>query len=209
MRHIKHYALGLMGAALLTAGLYSCSNEESTNFQQEESSATVRLKSNNNFEGGPIAVIDNGVARPLYDEVSVKADLIAENVFESIESIELVYGINPDTNNEEAFLTVIGVDKTTSQVVAIVADLTIDGDKLIIENPDTHQQAFAANTCNGVNCRSCQFERTGFLGLRITGCKPCSSPNDDSLPSACNHSQTSGGGGGIIMKLVETLIKYA
>ena len=36
MKKIKHLALGLLGAALLTTGLYSCSDEEANHLQQED-----------------------------------------------------------------------------------------------------------------------------------------------------------------------------
>lgn len=208
MKHIKHFAFGLMGVAVLTVGLYACSNEDTTNMQQEESANTVRLKSGNDFEGGQIGLLENGIAVPLYDEVKVKASLIHNETFESIESIELAYGVNPDGNKEEAFVTIIGVEKATSQVVGIVVDLVIDGDKLIIPNPETNQQSFAAHSCTGSNCSYCQFDRNWFLG-RIKGCKPCSRPGDDSLPSYCNHGTSSGGIVPIIQETSKVLVKSA
>ncbi|OYQ48681.1 hypothetical protein CHU92_00555 [Flavobacterium cyanobacteriorum] len=207
MKKMKFYALGIVSAALLTAGLYACSSE-TTDSPQEESSVNFQTKSRVGFTKEQIGEIRNGVAVPLYDEARVKADLITSGVFAQVESIELAYGINPTTNSGEAIVTIIGKEKATSPALAIVADLVIDGNRLFILNPETNQQAFAKHVCAGQNCGWCEFDRTWFLG-RIRGCKPCSRVVDESKPSGCIHSQSSGGGMTIIKEASNILIKNA
>jgi hypothetical protein len=164
------------------------------------------LKTNDVFRGGQIGVIQNGVAVPLYDDSDVKNALISDGVFSSIESIEIVYGINPDGNKEEAFVTLIGVEAASSTLVGIVADLTIDGNQLIIDNPEINPQPFATNTCTGTNCAWCEFDRSWFLG-RIRGCKPCSRPGGDNGPATCNHSISTGGAMTVLKPMANTLVK--
>lgn len=192
MKKIKNYALGLLSAGLLTLGLYACTNEDANGAQNEVPGLTPQTKSTNNFKEGAIAVIRNGIAVPLYNEADLKTELVTSGAYTDVESVELAYGLNPDTSQYEAFVTVIGTEAATAKVVGIVADLRIDGDKLIILNPETNQQAYASNSCDGTNCGWCQFDRSWFLG-RIKGCKPCSRINDENKPASCDHKTTDSG----------------
>lgn len=204
MKKIKHYALGLLGAALVTAGIIACSSEEA-NSTQQETAATAWNKSGSTFTGGPVATITNGVAALIHSEADIKASLIAKGIFTDVESVEVAYGLNPDTKLQEAFVTVIGKETASAAPLAIVADLTINGNQLIINNPSDNQQAFSTHTCIGTNCGWCQFDRTWFLG-RIKGCKPCSRVIDKDSSSACNHSTSTGSAGTIILETSKTLI---
>lgn len=53
MKKIKHFALGITGAALVTFGLYACSNDELQNSQQEnaEQNSAIQGKSTTTFYG--------------------------------------------------------------------------------------------------------------------------------------------------------------
>ncbi len=199
MKKIKHYALGLLGAALVTAGIIACSSEEA-NTTQQEPATTSWNKSGSTFTGGPVATITNGKATLIHSEADIKASLIAKGVFTDIKSIEVAYGLNPDTKLQEAFVTIIGIETASAAPLAFVADLTINGNQLIIPNPADNQQAFATHTCTGNDCQWCEFDRTWFLG-RIKGCKPCSRGN-----GSCNHGISSGGAGTIILDASKTLV---
>ncbi|GGB65655.1 hypothetical protein GCM10007424_01980 [Flavobacterium suaedae] len=206
MKQIKYYTLGLLSVALLTVGLYSCSNEDNSDIQNNEASKTVWNKSNDDVRGGLVAKIENGVAVALYDEKEAKDLLVDSGTFTDVESIELAYGLNPDTNQYEAFVTLIATEASTSMVVGIVADLTIEGDKLIIPNPETEYQAFAKHSCTPKNCSWCQFDRSWFLG-RIKGCD-CNRAAEEGKPSSCLHGLNSGPAPGL-PELVSTLTKLA
>lgn len=89
MMKIKYLVLGVAGAALITVGLFSCSNEETNNSQHEESQ-TMTSKSSV-FEREAIATIVGSTAVPLYDETTLTTALLAEDVFAEVESIDLDY----------------------------------------------------------------------------------------------------------------------
>lgn len=203
MKKIKHYALGLLGAALVTAGIIACSNEEA-NTTNSEIATTSWNKSGSSLTG-PVGKIVNGLAVPSYDEANVRAELIADGTFKTIYSIELAYEYNAVQKNYESFMTVIGQETASSPTVAIVADLIIDGNQLIIQNPENNQQAFRFHECLAQNCRSCDFKRAGGRFSRITGCKPCSVPEDSGTP-ACNH-RTNNGSSGAVQLLISLVLK--
>lgn len=205
MKRIKQYALGLLGVAVLTAGLYACSNED-TNSTQNQEALNFTTKSDD-FQGGVIATIKDGAAVLSYDEAQLKSELVTSGLFKSIESVELVYGYNPDNKKEESFLTVLGVEPVTGMSAAVVIDLIVDGGKgqILIPNPSDSPEAFSSNTCKGSNCKSCDFERSGFWG-KIVGCKDCGGAGDPDKPAYCEHSRTSGPSPIEVAKLVLTLV---
>lgn len=106
MNIFKKIVLGAAGAALITVGLFSCSNEENQNPQQQEFKTTSHY--DDDFERAAIAVLDEGEAVPLYDEVSLGMALVSEGIFAEVESIDLDYYYNSEENQEEALLTIIG-----------------------------------------------------------------------------------------------------
>jgi hypothetical protein len=206
MKSIKYYALGLLSAAFLTVAITACSNEEPTNMQADQSSAAVPLKSGDEFTGGPVAKIVNGDAVPLYNADSLKVALVSTKFFSAVESIEVTYGVDPATNDTEAFMTIIGIEPGTSAMLVLVADLKLDGDQLLIPNPETNVQAFATHTCKSVNCSQCNFKKQGLFG-RIVGCEPCGGAAIEGQPAGCEHSVTSGGGN--LLKVVLEIVKFA
>lgn len=203
MKKIKHYALGLLGAALVTVGIIACSSEEA-NTTQQETAATAWNKSGSNLTG-PVGQIVNGAAVPLYNEAQVKSALLADGTFTAIYDIELAYEYNAVQKKYESFMTVIGQETASSPTVAIVADLTINGNQLIILNPEDNQQAFRFHECIPQNCRSCDFQRAGGRFSRITGCKACSVPGNSAETPECNHRTNNGNSGAV--QLVISLIK--
>lgn len=205
MKKIKHYALGLLSAVLVTAGLHACSNEEANNPQQKEFSTTVSAKSSDDFERGAVAVIEDGEAVPLYDETRLNITLVTEGFFAEIESIGLVYGFNPEVEEYEAFLTIVAKETVDLSLVAIEIDLIRDGGQLFIMNPEIVPHLFNKHSCIGYNCRSCAFTRRGFF-RRITGCTSCQAVNEPSKPAGCNHSIN---GGGVSVELVKEFTKVA
>lgn len=207
MKKIKHYVLGLLVATVvLLAGLYSCSNEE-TGLQQKELNTTLLAKPGDDSEGTKVAIIEGEEVMPLYDEILLKEALVSEGIFVEIESIDLDYGFDPEKDKYEAFLTIIGKDKDDFSLVAFQAELIIDGDELFIMNPETSPSGlFNTHNCIGQNCRKCAYERSGFLGLKIVGCKPCGAVNDSEQPGYCNHSIN---GGNIAGPIVKEIVKSA
>ncbi len=205
MKKIKYYALGLLSVALLTAGLYACSNEDAINMKKDESGRNLTTKSNDIFEGGKIATIVNGNAVPLYDEIEVKEGLVDDGLYIEVDSVEITYGLNTESKKYEAFITIIGKQAASSLVSATVGDLIIDGNNLNVPG-ENNLTTFATHTCAGQNCLSCEFERTGFF-KRIVGCKACSKPSIEDKPASCNHSQTSDGS--FIGSVVRAIAQFA
>src|SRR5690606_24932841 len=86
MRKIKIFAFFILGAALVTIGLYSCSNDEVNSLQQEDSSITLSAKSNQEIEAIAIGNIENGNAIPLYNKDLLETNLVSKGLFAEIES---------------------------------------------------------------------------------------------------------------------------
>lgn len=97
-------------------------------------------------------------------------------------------------------MTIIGKDPSDLSITAFQADLVIDEEEIFIMNPVLSPSFFNKHSCTGAPCSSCAFTRTGFLNLRITGCK-CNDEIDD---NKCNHGINNGGAGEVI-KVVEVV----
>lgn len=182
--------------AVIIFTFYACLSDNELNADSKENfSATAR--SAEPFERGKIGAIRNNEATPLYDDIFLKTSLINEGFFTSIESVDLVYGFNPDRNEHEAFLTIIGQGSDGSSTVSLGydIDLTIDGTDLYIENPDIVPNLFKEHTCTGNPCSSCKFIKGGFWNLKILGCE-CNGQG------SCNHSVRTEGLGGAVKTLI-------
>jgi len=205
MRKIKIFAFSILGAALVTIGLYSCSNDEVNSLQQEDSSITLSAKSNQEIEAIAIGNIENGNAIPLYNKDLLETNLVSKGLFAEIESIDLDYGYDSENNQHIAFFTIIGKNTSDFSLESFQAELVVDGNFLIIPDPTTPDlpvTTFAKHSCNGKNCRKCSFERTGIFGWRIVGCNPCGAVNEEGKPGGCDHNL---GGGATTIEIVKEL----
>lgn len=205
MKKIKHFALGIIGVALVTFGLYACSNDEVNNPKQEDSSITLSAKSNQEIEATTIGNIESGTAIPLYNKDLLETNLVSKGLFAEIESIDLDYGYDSENNQHIAFFTIIGKNTSDFSLEAFQAELIVDENILIMpdpNDPDLPVTTFAKHSCNGKNCRKCLFERTGIFGLRIVGCNPCGAVNEEGKPSGCDHNI---GGGATTIEIVKEL----
>ena len=202
MNKLKLFVLGITGAVFVTAGLYACSNDEANNPQQENPSIALSAKSSQEIGATPIGNIENGKAIPLYKEDLLKANLISKGFFAEIESIDLEYGYDSENKEDVAYFTIIGKNASDFSLEAFQAELIVDGNVLIMPDPRTPElpiTTFAKHSCAGAPCNSCEFTRTGFLNLRITGCK-C---NEKKEGTRCNHGLN---GGASTKELVDTVV---
>ncbi|WLD24391.1 hypothetical protein NU10_03025 [Flavobacterium dauae] len=120
MKRIKFFALGVIGAALITTGLYSCSNDEVNNPQQESTEQTSNLQSK------PATTEDEGYAYALNfysTDISLgrSVDLVDPDTSEGVTVTEVtVYGdtrargyiVNKVENND--FLYFADVDRSSN-----------------------------------------------------------------------------------------------
>src|SRR5690554_4862462 len=193
---MKTLKLKFIALAILVLGTFvfiACSDEGNT--VNSVDSNTTNFKISSELERTVVAVIVDNQAVPLYDEIILKEMFVNRGLFREVESIDLAYGFNPEIDEYEAFLTIIAEEEINSSLVAVAiqADLIIDGGNLIIEDPEIQPIAFAKHSCTPDNCRKCAFERSGFLGLRIDGCKECGAVNNPEKGGYCNHGINGGG----------------
>ena len=180
MTKIKHFTLGLLGAVLVTVSLFSCSNDQVNN-QQEEFNTTTSAKADEEFDQIALATVDGSAVTPLYDEVSLRAALVSEGFYDLVESVDVDY--NFDSNTYEAYFTVIG--SKDGLAIAYQAELIKEGRNLFITNPIMQPNFFNKHTCAGSVCSSCDFVKGGWL--KITGCT-C---NEVAIEGGhCNHTKS-------------------
>lgn len=176
MRNFKTITLGILGAALLSFGLYACSNDESANTKQENSEQINALQSKSGSDKLIARQVSEGDAILLFDSKQLKLDLVKEGLFAEVESIEV----------GENLLTIIGKDVKDFSLNAFQTELTRKGNELYFpnpNNPDLPITTFAKHTCAGNNCSSCDFTRKGGSLSKITGCK-CNGGG------SCNHTKS-------------------
>lgn len=188
MKNFKKIALSFLGVAFIATGFVACSNDDTGELQQE-TTATMSVTSNEDFEKVAIATVeDNDVVTPLYDEAKLKESLVSEGFYAEVESIELEYYFNNDTKKQEAFFTIVAKSKDDFMLEAFVADLVIDGGKIFMMNPNSAPTLFMNHKCEGSGCSSCDFTRDKWL--KITGCK-CAVKTTEG--GSCDHTKTTGG----------------
>src|SRR5690554_3474136 len=124
MLKIKHLVLGVAGAALITVGLFSCSNEETNNSQHENTEQNFgtqnTITSSSSIppreDGIPVGIITGGdTANFAYNPTDVINGILtqADPVFIEIESIEI----------DDTYLTIIGKDGDDFSLLAFQAEL--------------------------------------------------------------------------------------
>lgn len=164
------------------------------------------LLSRNGFERFVIGKIIDGEPNPIVDFDEIEKKFIDDRIFINVESIKLEYGFNTQLSKYEAYLTIIADEEIDNSMVSVAfqVELVIEGDDLVVENPDFQSSMFKKHSCIGQNCRSCKFERGGFLNLKIIGCEPCAKVNNLELPGYCEHGLN---GGGVPIKQLLNMIK--
>ncbi|SEH79950.1 hypothetical protein SAMN02927937_01502 [Paenimyroides aquimaris] len=119
MKKIKIFALGIIGATLITTGLYSCSNEEVNNPQQENT------EQNTNLQSKPATTAGDGYVYALDfygTDISLgrSVDLVDPDTSEGVTVTEVTvdgdtrargYIVNKVENND--FLYFLDVDRDT------------------------------------------------------------------------------------------------
>lgn len=184
--------LGVAEAALFTVGLFSCSNEETNNPQQENAEQSLSSKNTvtNSIppreDGIPIGIItEDGTVNFAYNPTDVINGILAQAnpIFIEIESIEI----------DDTYLTIIGKDEVDFSLLAFQAELINDGEFLYYPDPDIAPiTVFSTDTCAGVNCTSCSVIK---LDKKVNGCN-CGGKGDPDQPGGyCNHSTTEVSGG--------------
>ena len=169
--------------------MYSCSNEEIKNSQQEEFNKNHSAKAT--FDRVALANIDGSTAIPLYNEIDLKAALVSEGFYDIVESVDVDYGFNEAENENEAYFTVVGSKDDKS--VAYQVELVIEGGEIFITNPEITPYFFNKHTCAGSGCSSCAFVKANWL--KITGCT-CNEPAIEG--GYCNHTKSQDLVGGAI-----------
>lgn len=202
MKKFKNLALGILGAGLLFTSLFACNNDEVQKPQQEDSTITLSAKSSEELELTAIGNVKSGTAVPLYNKDLLAKNLVLKGLFAEIESIDLDYGYDSENNQHIAFFTIIGKNPNNFSLESFQAELIVDGNIVIMPDPnapDLPITIFAKHSCAGAPCNSCSFTRTGFLNLKITGCK-C---NEQGEGKRCNHGIN---GGASTKEIVDTVV---
>lgn|SRR5690606_22302635 len=193
MKNFKKITLGLLGAAILSLGLYACSNDETTNSKQENSEQNNTLQSKSETNVLIARQVSESSAILLFDSKQLKLDLVEEGLFAEVESIEV----------GENLLTIIGKDVKDYSLSAFQTELIKDGNELYFPNPndpDLPVTTFAKHTCAGNGCSSCDFTRKGGSLSKITGCA-C---NGD---GTCNHTKSGQDVADTVKDVVEIAVK--
>lgn len=197
MKRLKQFALGILGTAFLSVGLFACSNEDTNNLSQDTNELATEFKSKTN-EDVAIAQDQPGQnsVKLLFDSNQMKKDLVDEGIFAEVESIDVGEGL----------FTIIGKNTNTYELVAFQVELLKIGDKYYFpnpNNPDLPNTTFAKHKCTGVNCSSCSFTRKGGSLSKITGCA-C---NDEKEDSKCNHEISGQDVSDSVKDAIDTAIK--
>lgn len=171
MKKNKNYALKIISILLLGLSFVACKHKES-------------------LDRVAVATMVNDEVQPLFDTDDLKKNLIADGFYTKVEDIQLGHFYNPEQNEEEAFLNIVGKENNTDELMALVANLVKDNDSLYIVITDS--SLFFTHKCEGVNCDKCGFEQDEWG--RIIGCKAC--PKDEFVENQestnCNHSISTG-----------------
>ncbi|MDQ8015306.1 MAG: hypothetical protein REI96_22860 [Flavobacterium nitrogenifigens] len=197
IKKIKIFAFSILCAALVTVGLYACSNDEANKPHQEniEQISNLQNKEDGSFEIG--TVDKNGIPQFSIDKEKFASEILKDDLLAEIESIEI----------DDTYLTIIGKDKKDFSLVYFQAKLTKDGSTLYFPNPENSDlmTTFNTNTCAGSNCTGCTFKKQDG---KIVGCD-CSGTGDSSGDKVgyCNHSVTDEGLSVKIRKWVEVVLK--
>jgi|SRR5690606_822762 len=151
MKRLKQFALGILGTAFLSVGLFACSNDETNNLSQDTNGLANELKSRI-IEDIAVAQEQPGqnTLKLLFDSNQMKKDLVDEGIFAEVESIDVGEGL----------FTIIGKNTNTYELVAFQVELLKIGDKYYYptpNNPDLPNTTFATHKCNGDKCSSCSF----------------------------------------------------
>jgi len=197
MKNFKKITLGVLGAALLALGLYSCNNDESKdlnsqNTESMNSSAQAR-PTGGYFKFGEIV---NGKFVSLVDLNAIKSEMLTIGVFAEIESVEI----------NENYLTIIGKDVDSFNLIAFQAKFTKIGSDVLLPNAAYSPLFAETHSCAGNGCSSCAFikDENG----KTIGCD-CKAGG-----GTCNHSVTDDGKNPDITdkpktKIWDTLLKVA
>lgn len=119
-------------------------------------------------------------------------------MFAEIESVEI----------NENYLTIIGKDVDSFNLVAFQAKFTKIGSDVLLPNAEYSPLFAQTHECEGAPCSSCAFT---FAGTQIVGCK-C---GDNSNGTGCNHKIIDDGNGSsditdkLKTKIWDTLLKVA
>lgn len=166
MKKNNYFVFGLV-AAMLSVGLFSCSNDKKSTTQKESSQIQNKLVFN---VDAPIGSIENGSATALFSTTDFKMQLLQHDFFAEVERIEL----------NQKFLTIIGKDKDNFSLVAWQFRLRTIGDQLFFPPIDQPNAIMTIHKCEGTACSSCDFIRENTN--EIKGCKCESSTSEQ-----CNH----------------------
>ncbi|MNL26757.1 hypothetical protein D3C87_1483060 [compost metagenome] len=94
---------------------------------------------------------------------------INSSVFDNISAAYIIYFVNKSTQQEKAYLEIIGTKNNTS--IAYSFELLTDGDGFFeIQDPVNNAQSFTNHECKG-NCVKCDFTFDG--DGHVSGCKNC------------------------------------
>ena len=197
MKNFKKITLGILGAALLALGLYSCNNDESKDLKTQNTEllnnpVQARL-TGGYFKFGEIV---NGKFVSLVDLNAIKTEMLNEGLFSEIESVEI----------NENYLTIIGKDVDSFNLVAFQAKFTKIGSDVLLQNSEYSPLVAQTHSCAGNGCSSCAFIEDD-KGKKI-GCE-CKAGG-----GTCDHSVTDDGKNPDITdkpktKIWDTLLKVA
>lgn len=139
----------------------------------------------------------DGVITEYFSEQAILSWMVQEEGFTSADIASIEYGYNTETSSYEAYFTVIGMRNGIAE--AYQAELVIDNNNFYLPG---NSELMSKHTCAGSPCSSCDFERGGFLGMRIEGCV-CNSQSN----GVCNHTKSGGGGGSdFFLKLIDLFL---
>src|SRR5690606_32655260 len=100
MKNFKKITLGLLGAAILSLGLYACSNDETTNSKQENSEQNNTIQRKTGTSVLTARQVTESDATSISDSKQLKIGLVEEALCTEVESIA----------GGENSLTIIGKD---------------------------------------------------------------------------------------------------
>ena len=165
-----------IGATLVTAGIFSCSNDEvnKSPLENTEQKSNLQHKDDGPIEIGKITGREDD-AEFTIDIEKFKTEILKYDLLAEIESVEI----------DATYLTIIGKDKEDFSLISFQAELLKDGAVLYFPNIENVPiETFSTHTCRGNNCSSCAFIKDAKN--KITGCE-CKTGRGQ-----CNHTISEG-----------------
>lgn len=149
-------------------------NETSTPFTAMNGTANINEKLVADFD-----TETNQITNLNVDVSGITSYLLENNIYTSVELVEVSINNDSATNEKVAHFTLMGVG-SDGKLLAYQCDLTVQEGSVYMPNPEPFETFGTTHSCSGNGCSACAFRKD--KNGQIYGCT-CTSGY-----SVCNHS---------------------